>query len=178
MITNALKIDGWMTQDELEFLASVAKKSKVIVEIGSYKGRSTRAFGDNTHGIVYAVDSWLGFHHLDNGTPVKVDGDRIYEEFIENTKSCGNVVPFKGNMKQFLKYVNGNLKADFIFIDGDHRYHFVKEDILDSIGIVHKNGILSGHDYGYSDWPGVKKAVDEIFNGQKRLVNSIWWVSV
>jgi len=73
---------------------------------------------------------------------------------------------------------------DLIFIDADHKYESVKEDIIAWLPKVRKGGILSGHDYDGEDnmHPGVKQAVDEIF-GKK--VNSVpvtrvkvWWVKL
>jgi hypothetical protein len=67
-----------------------------------------------------------------------------------------------------------NKKADLIFLDGDHRYEAVKEDILISMCFLKMpGGILAGHDYGRKDWPGVKKAVDEMF-GVVEVVDTIW----
>jgi hypothetical protein len=44
-------------------------------------------------------------------------------------------------------------------IDGDHRYHSVADDIELGRVLVRDGGILAGHDWGRSDWPGVKRAV-------------------
>ncbi len=50
---------------------------------------------------------------------------------------------------------------DFVFIDADHNYESVKVDIAAWRSKVKPGGILAGHDYGNSQWPGVKQAVDE-----------------
>jgi len=48
---------------------------------------------------------------------------------------------------------------DMVFIDADHTYKAVKEDITLWKPLIRKGGILSGHDYGsYSE---VAEAVDE-----------------
>ena len=47
---------------------------------------------------------------------------------------------------------------DMVFIDADHTYEAVKEDISLWLPLVRKGGILSGHDYG--SYAEVKQAVD------------------
>jgi predicted O-methyltransferase YrrM len=74
----------------------------------------------------------------------------------------------------------GNNELDFVFIDADHTYEKVREDIRAWWPTVKKNGILCGHDYGSPNkkW-GVKKAVDEIFGSLvKTLPGRIWFVNV
>jgi hypothetical protein len=58
-----------------------------------------------------------------------------------------------------------------IFIDAGHTYDAVVVDIKWAleIGIP----IISGHDYGDA-WPGVKRAVDEFFGQDKRLLGTLW----
>jgi hypothetical protein len=66
---------------------------------------------------------------------------------------------------------------DYVFIDGNHSYENVKEDIALWKPKVQRNGILLGHDYKMRH-PGVVRAVNELipracvhFSG-----NTIWWV--
>ena len=58
--------------------------------------------------------------------------------------------------------------VDFIYIDANHLYEPVKEDILAWLPKVKEGGIIGGHDYDYFDkhtgWHSVKKAVNEIFS--------------
>lgn len=48
---------------------------------------------------------------------------------------------------------------DFIYIDGNHSYEYVIQDILLSAKLVKKGGVIGGHDFARGN--GVKKAVDE-----------------
>ena len=66
--------------------------------------------------------------------------------------------------------------VDFVFIDGNHFYESVKQDIELWRPKVKKGGMISGHDYGHPDWPGVKKAVDEIFNKVSLSSDHVWYV--
>ncbi len=173
-IAKALEIKGWMTKAELELLAQLASESEIIVEFGCYHGRSTRALGDNTKGIVYAVDTW-GKEYWDyDGNPINLMHDNSVETFKENLwdlVKAGKVIPCVGKSIFF----NLDRLADFIFIDADHRYESVRDDIVRAKQLIKPGGIIAGHDYtdGYS--PGVKKAVDEAFPICE-LSNSIWCV--
>jgi len=55
-----------------------------------------------------------------------------------------------------------NDSQDFIFIDGDHSYEGVSEDILLWSPKVRNGGWILGHDYS-EYWAGLRKAVDEAF---------------
>jgi len=52
---------------------------------------------------------------------------------------------------------------DWIYIDGDHQYRFVKQDLNLYYPKVKKGGFVTGDDYGHEGWwdNGVQKAVDE-----------------
>ena len=67
---------------------------------------------------------------------------------------------------------------DFVFIDSDHSYEAVYQDIRDWAPKVRKGGIVSGHDYyqGKSGRMGVVKAVDEFIaeNPQYTLETTEW----
>jgi len=178
MIENALKIPGWMDNRELMWLARMAQECKIIVEFGSYKGRSTRALAENTTGVVYAVDPWDGLYFDKNDTPMSLTSTDDIVDFIKNLRDLieiGRVYPYCTVSSDFV-FPNHSDKADLVFIDGDHRYKQVKKDIEVAKSIIRPGGVICGHDYNHSDWPGVKQAVDEIFNGDVKTVNTIWWI--
>ena len=172
-ITRALNIEGWMFEDELKFLAQQAASAHLTIEFGCYKGRSTRALADNTNGTVFAVDPWNGDYPSNDGGIHGIRTD-VFDEFKKNLYdkiTDETVIPFKTFSTDFYT----SRIPDFIFIDGDHRYETVLKDIKLSQELMKKGGILAGHDYTHGDWPGVKKAVDEIFS-KINQIDSIWWV--
>lgn len=63
---------------------------------------------------------------------------------------------------------------DIIFIDGNHEYSYVKQDIENYLPKVRPGGILCGHDYGLYK-SGVKKAVDEVLGEDVFLANCMMW---
>lgn len=53
---------------------------------------------------------------------------------------------------------------DLVFLDGDHRYEYFKEDVLHWLPKIKEGGILCGHDCEgyYFDYPEkVRKIIDE-----------------
>lgn len=68
---------------------------------------------------------------------------------------------------------------DFVYIDGDHSYKFIHEDMTLYYPKVKKDGLFSGHDYrGYA--PGVIAAVNEFckknFLDLHRGGQMDWWI--
>ena len=180
-IEMALQIEGWMFQEELLWLAETAKKSNLIVEFGSHCGRSTRALADASPEMtrVIAVDPWSGEYLDKDDKQTSFLGGSRFDDFQKNMRDhilSGKVLPVR---KLSTDFKLDNEKADFVFIDGDHRYEVVKQDIENGLSMLAPGGILSGHDYHHEAWPGVAQAVDEKFGRENiNLVNTIWWVKV
>lgn len=163
-INKALKIEGWMTEPELAWLAAEASKHRLIVEIGSFKGRSTRALADNTDGLVIAIDDFHGPREIEYA-----NRHRIYEEFLANTRDLPNIVVIKADHRELPE---PEFVPDMVFIDGAHEYEAVKADILYWLPRV--TGVLAGHDFGWC--PGVERAVRELLPGfQVASGTSIWF---
>lgn len=73
-------------------------------------------------------------------------------------------------------------ELDFVYIDGNHAYDFVKADIENYYPLLKKGGTLGGHDFynGYCrEHDGVVKAVSE-FAVNNKLVLQVelpdWWI--
>jgi predicted O-methyltransferase YrrM len=73
------------------------------------------------------------------------------------------------------KIADGTL--DFIFIDADHSYEHCIEDIQDWVPKVKRHGLISGHDFGHVDFPGVEVAVREYFGENFKLADDRVWYS-
>ncbi len=165
-IKKALEITGWMSEEELTWLAKRAKECKIIVEFGCFMGRSTRALADNTDGIIYAVDPWNGNYQGNINTYVLPEFKKNLSDHIES----GKVIPVRNFSVNFeLKD-----KVDLVFIDGDHSYKGVINDLKKGIDLLRIDGILCGHDYANPVIPEVKKAINDslLLEG---VVDTIWW---
>ena len=174
-LENAKKIGGWMSDAELLTLARLAQDSQSIIEVGSYQGRSTAVLADNIQygGVVYAVDPWDCPNYNNNGQISFVTDDTTRHIFycnlyqhIEN----GTVIMVPR------KFIDVPLRTihepDVIFIDGDHRYQSVKDDIHHAIAFNPR--FITGHDYA-PEWPDVIKAVHEVIGKENiEVINSLW----
>ena len=66
--------------------------------------------------------------------------------------------------------------CDVVYIDMEHTYEAVKEDIQAWLPKVKTGGYISGHDY-IKGWPGVMKAVQEFFPKNKiKVMNNSTWI--
>jgi predicted O-methyltransferase YrrM len=167
-IANALKIEGWMMEDELSWLAEQASRRSSIAEIGSYRGRSTRALADNTSGKLYAIDTWQGSSDF---TPEQ--RDRLFEDFQKNMAGLDNVRPLQMTSHEASAALSDQ-QFDMIFIDAEHDYDNVKADIAAWLPRLKPGGLLCGHDY-IDCYPGVLKAVGELIPGFGLAGYSIWY---
>jgi predicted O-methyltransferase YrrM len=141
----------------------------VIVEIGSFKGRSTccLAFGcKGTRKHVFAIDTFEGNSGdfalgamLSNGAEFN---EPFFETFNRNIAKNGlapYVTPMKGVSKKIGK--DWNKAIDLLFIDGSHEYADVLADFETFYPHVVPGGVVAFHDV-LPDWPGPFKVWQEI----------------
>jgi hypothetical protein len=173
-IARALKIPGWMTEKELNFLARTAKKAQVIIEVGCYQGRATRAMADNTDGTIYSIDTWnSALYDSKGGIFARTDDTTrhlFYCNLFDHIKNRKVILcPMKfTELTEWSKILH---RPDFIFIDADHRYNQVLADIYH--GLKFNPAIIAGHDYSL-DWPDVIAAVNKAFPDAIKE-DTIWW---
>jgi len=170
-LMRAEEIEGWMEPEELRWLSEQAAGRKVIVEIGSYLGRSTMALADATPGMVYAVDNFYG---PTDGCQVP-DRMTIFARFCQNLKdhiAAGKVVAVRADHE---KIDPRSLPIpDMVFIDGDHSYESVKKDIQKWEPELSFGGLFCGHDLDYR-FPGVQQALQELVPDYKAGPGRIWY---
>ncbi len=178
-LAKTLAIPGWTTPGELHWLAAWAGQSKVIVELGSWKGRSTRALADHGLDIVYAIDSWAGADEAIKKELDKRGADAVFKEFCANLDGVMHkVIPIRSATHDAAEMLD-HLRAcvDLLFIDAGHTYNEVKGDIERYAPLMRPGGVICGHDYANPEHPGVKQAVDELFGRVvQRIDHSIWCV--
>lgn len=138
-----------------------------VVEVGSFKGRSISCLAVECHNLgknvsVTCVDAWsdTDFKRYWNSNKDGL-GEGVYAEFLRNIEPIKELVAvIRGDsVKSATNFENKSL--DFVFIDADHEYINVKNDINAWLPKVKSGGILAGHDYGWS--ADVRQAISDIF---------------
>lgn len=146
-------------------LSFVIKKyhPKIVVEIGSYLGASTRYIANLllNDGVVYAVDHWLGNDEWQNQPNYAEIQSLFYQKFLSNVIHaglCHKVVPMRMTSVEAAQVIE--VKPDLVFIDGAHDYKSVYEDIVAWYPHIQGHGVLCGDDYNWGHNKPVKQAVD------------------
>jgi hypothetical protein len=171
-LTKALQIPGWMTPEELLWLATSASKSKCIAEIGSWRGRSSRAMADNSDALIFAVDTWAdaavgypGWWSSSEDSAKTKHTDWLFKEYR------GNLIPYVDTRVQQVRMDSqsaarvlgeNGVRFDMIFIDADHSYASVCNDIISWKPLLKPGGIFCGHDYNHPQCPDVAVAVSRM----------------
>jgi hypothetical protein len=139
-----------------------------MVEIGSFYGESA-CIWSLFFSPVYCVDVF--FPNED----VHQTGDGVYQTFKENTVGRDIVVIRKLSMDA-VNDVPEDLSM--VYVDADHKYSAVKEDVLAYWPKIKMGGFMCGHDYGLKDarGDGVKPAVDEIFGTPDFVFEDTSWL--
>lgn len=173
-------IQGWMGEASLAWLRERAAESARVIEVGAWKGRSTRALAEG--GVtVWAVDTWQGVPddpHQQRGLYAETGRADIQTAFLYNLApylAAGRVIPLRLSSLEaadVLRHAAGTF--DFVFIDADHRYEAVAADIAAYRPLLRHGGLLAGHDYA-ANWPGVRQAVDEAFGGAATVGPETIW---
>lgn len=118
---------------------------KIGAEIGVNKGEFTEKLCQA--GLkIYAIDPWIGF--FGQGKEQMIQS--VQDGYCEETKKRLSVYPNciiirKTSMETVENFKDGSL--DFVFIDGDHNFRHIAEDIYEWSKKVRRGGIVSGHDY-------------------------------
>lgn len=171
----------WGTDAERVQLAAWARDRKAIVEVGCWLGHTTRVLAGATPGTVWAVDHWLGTPN-DCATQAnfypEVDAlgaERIFGEFVRNIAGFDNVKVMRmSSVEAATLAAQHGKRFDMIFIDADHSYDAVCEDIRAWRELLMPRGLLCGHDYRKS-CSGVRHAVDELVPARRIGPDAIWW---
>lgn len=138
-------IQGWMGDEELDWLYKQAHRMDTVIEIGCWKGRSTHALLRGCPGTVYAVDHFLGTPNERSNVHKEATERDIFPEFVANTFGIGNLVILKMESSEAAKAIGRDV--DMVFIDGDHSYEGLKADIEAWRPLCRK--LLCGHDISY-----------------------------
>lgn len=134
-----------------ELIGNALRPRARMLEVGSWLGNgSTRTFVKHLlpqSGVLYCVDTWKGSANSARHQRIVRDFD-VFSTFLGNIESYGGsgvVRPIMMTSRDAAEIFPDRF-LDLVFIDGDHSYDAVREDILLWRPKVREGGILCGHD--------------------------------
>ena len=155
-------VRGWLSEAEGAALSSLAA-GKMVLEIGSYCGRSTICLAQKAE-CVHAVDTFDG--------RATTEPRETLAEMIDNLVRYGvmeRVTVYRGESREAVPQIE--TRVDLAFIDGNHSYQSVLQDARLAMAKLVPGGLLSFHDYNRPGDEGVTAAVNALIAGGAELLD-------
>lgn len=174
--SNCLNADfGTIRPMEAQVMASLVSflKPTTFFEIGTYTGFSTLHLKNNAvnDAVIYTLD----LPHDKSGIVLRNDINEAHRDIkninlnerrhfhIENERK--SIVELFGDSKvfDFAPYYG---TIDFVFIDANHSYAYVKTDTENALKMLSPRGAILWHDYDFIH-PGIFRLINEIAQEKK-----------
>ena len=151
------KIDGWLSREVAELLYRLSlnvKPGSCIVELGSWKGRSSLCLAQaaKQNGVlVYCVDPHIGSqeHQFQFGKELNT-----FAEFSTNLKPYlvdSTVLAIQKFSTDAISDIQHSV--GFLWVDASHEFKDVKADFDNYFPLLSQNSWIAFHD---CKWPGVR----------------------
>jgi len=166
----------WFLRPSTEYVRNNLGSNLIICEIGSYKGLNVLNMV-NVLDIekLYVIDPYEVY---DDGSGSADNNQKEMDKIYEDLKKKVRRYPVEFVRKYSDEAVNDIPMINFCYIDGDHRYEWVKKDIENYWPKIKKGGVIGGHDFT-SRRIGLIRAVLEFVDKECLELNakgSDWWV--
>jgi predicted O-methyltransferase YrrM len=146
----------WMVEEHYQIIKeSISKydENAVILEIGSYQGRSAIYMLDCNPKIhIFCLDMWKS--------------QDILEKFKHNTKKYENRITIIKDLSVHASHHFSPQSVDFVYLDAHHKEEAVFDDLKNIHRIIKKTGVVLGDDW---QKPSVVRAINKISKKYKIL---------
>lgn len=150
-----------------------------IIEIGVFEGSTTFWLADqltphNPNLKIYAVDPHVGSNDMTE------DFNEVQKNFVHNLNECQykNVTYLqKHSQDGLIDLINQQVKAELIYIDGDHKASEVLTDLVLSWKLLHVGGIMLCDDtttWRYTDRNGTESAQMSVRMAVEMFIQCNW----
>lgn len=169
--THKMREDSTQQQGLLNLCYSaksyIGDNNAQLVEIGSYCGESGEIIASIfPNSTLNCVDPWSKYTeddytwNLDEQEAELKQAEKLFDLVLAKYPNI------KKNKMPSLQYVDSlqHESIDFVYIDGNHQYSSVKEDLENWSKKVKVGGVIAGHDYPF---PPIQKALNEFFQGEE-----------
>ncbi len=153
-------------------------KHITAIEIGVLRGVNSKEILKNLNvDKLYLIDPWLSYLEYRKSEP-----RRTQNSLNKDFRICKQKLNRYSKKIEYIKKfsheaINLVPVVDFIYIDGNHEYEYVKKDLEMYWKKIKKGGILSGHDIQYL---GVSRALLDFAKKNKLEIlfgdRRDWWI--
>ena len=177
------EIPGWFSYDK--FYDNIVEKlpnNSNIVEVGTWMGKSTNYLLSRLkEGVkkvnLTVVDTFKGNGDSIQSKTLELYGGDLFTEFSDNAVMFDNYDDFNiiKDKSTHAKdsFVNNSL--DFVYLDANHNYQQLIDDIDSWFYKVKPGSIIAGDDYGTNIFGDVTNAVNDYFYGQVTQKGWTWF---
>ncbi len=169
------QIEGYFNQGDCffyKYLIMACPEDATVVEIGSWLGKSSSFFADNKkpNQKLICVDTWRGSTDELKGNHTLATKADVYEIFKKNMGDREYTPIQKPSKEASLMFKDKSLDA--VFIDAQHTYEAVKEDLECWLPKIKDTGYICGHDVQHQP---VQQALNEVLKDRWKLSGGLCW---
>ena len=149
---NKIKVEETREQ----FIPNILKNigANEAVEVGVFKAQFSKHILENWNGKLWMIDPWRAFEEGEGYVDASnhKEHQTAYLEAMQNIEGHEARAFMLRGLSSDMASRFANNSLDFIYIDGNHAYDWVKEDIALLWPKGRKGGVLAGHDYLDMNW--------------------------
>lgn len=150
---------------------------KIAAEIGVEKGHFSHKLLSTWNGNLVMIDTWEKMeNYTDIANKNKENQEKCYEEAIKIAEFFNGRAKILRTTSLEASKMFPNEYFDVVYIDANHSYLSVMEDIGAWIGKIKNGGAIAGHDYidGHINEGvfGVKSAVRDFFGKEPNIITN------
>ena len=132
-------------------LRSTEHMTEPVVEVGCYRGVTTKLLGANTTRKLVGVDPFAGYGGAEQDL-------KIFQQRIEGLSNVLHLRLTSGEAARQLR----NDSVSFVFIDAVHDYVNTRFDAIAWYTLLQQNGLIAFHDTDNRQFAGTRRAVFEL----------------
>jgi hypothetical protein len=173
----AWKLDG--TRPMIHYIAENLHPV-VGAEIGVWMGANAESIIKNLPSLkkLILIDPYLPYVDGDKNNDKLTDTSSYRAIAIQRLMKYANSILIDWRFRKSIEAskILFNESLDFVYIDGDHTYENVKEELQAYWPLIKRGGVMGGHDINFY---GVMRAVGEFAMANKlhpRVDDVDWWI--
>jgi hypothetical protein len=180
-ILHAGRPDGWCSRENVDlFRAHLSEQSQVVVELGSWLGRSATFFAEAApNAAIICIDHWKGSSEHHRRPDWKEKLPVLYDTFLTHLwEHRDRVVPMKtGTLDGMVELVLLEIAPDLVYVDASHETPFVYEDLM-AVLEYFPDAFTCGDDWCHASVEkGVMQAVQRLgIEDRLRHGHVMWWL--